>query len=89
MDWMTDALCARSDPELFFAVSRAGPALRDELAAKRICARCPVLGSCLAWVLDSGQAYGVWGGTTAEERAALHRRQVTAEHRARRRVTES
>ena len=74
MEWMTSALCAREDPELFFPVSAAGPALREELAAKRICARCPVRRSCLTWALTSGQAYGVWGGTNAEERAVLHRK---------------
>ncbi|MEW1927719.1 WhiB family transcriptional regulator [Streptomyces sp. NPDC088360] len=71
MEWMTSALCAREDPELFFPVSVSGPALREELAAKRVCLRCPVLRPCLTWALDSGQAYGVWGGTSAEERAAL------------------
>ncbi|WP_367047446.1 WhiB family transcriptional regulator [Streptomyces sp. Je 1-332] len=74
MEWMTGALCARADPDLFFAVGTAGPTLREELAAKRICVRCPVLRPCLAWALDSGQAHGVWGGTNAEERAALRRR---------------
>ncbi|MEU5999993.1 WhiB family transcriptional regulator [Streptomyces sp. NPDC047197] len=74
MEWMTSALCAREDPELFFPVSVSGPALREELAAKRVCLRCPVLRPCLTWALDSGQAYGVWGGTSAEERAALRRK---------------
>ncbi|WP_347277107.1 WhiB family transcriptional regulator [Streptomyces durmitorensis] len=71
---MTSALCAREDPELFFPVSATGPALREELAAKRICLRCPVLRPCLAWAIDSGQAYGVWGGTNAEQRAVLRQK---------------
>ncbi|MFD0548595.1 WhiB family transcriptional regulator [Streptomyces rectiviolaceus] len=80
---MKSALCARVDPELFFPVSAAGPALREELAAKRICVRCPVLRPCLTWALDSGQAYGVWGGASAEERAALRRQQPESSARPR------
>ncbi|MEU5951353.1 WhiB family transcriptional regulator [Streptomyces sp. NPDC047525] len=74
MEWMTSALCAREDPELFFPVTATGPALREELAAKRICLRCPVLRPCLTWAIDSGQAYGVWGGTNAEQRAVLRQK---------------
>lgn len=76
MEWMTGALCAQANPDLFFAAGAGGPARHEELAAKRICLRCPVLRLCLAWALDSGQAYGVWGATTAEERAALRRQKA-------------
>ncbi|MFF6875927.1 MULTISPECIES: WhiB family transcriptional regulator [unclassified Streptomyces] len=61
------------DPELFFPVGTAGPALRDVSAAKRVCARCPVADPCLSFALSSGQASGVWGGTGEEERDALLR----------------
>jgi hypothetical protein len=36
-----------------------------------LCRTCPVLGSCLAWALQSGDLHGVWGGTTARERRAM------------------
>ncbi|MEU7580930.1 WhiB family transcriptional regulator [Streptomyces sp. NPDC041068] len=74
MEWLMRAACADEDPDLFFPVGLAGPALRDTAAAKRVCARCPVSGQCLAWALRTGQASGVWGGTCAEERAALRRK---------------
>lgn len=61
------------DPDVFFPVGTAGPALRDVGAAKRICARCPVVTECLDFALSSGQTAGVWGGTCEEERAALLR----------------
>ncbi|WMX69480.1 WhiB family transcriptional regulator [Streptomyces collinus] len=61
------------DPELFFPVGTAGPALRDVSAAKRVCERCPVTDQCLSFALSSGQASGVWGGTGEEERDALIR----------------
>ena len=33
-----------------------------EAEAKAICARCPARDACLAYALDAGEAYGVWGG---------------------------
>ncbi|WP_217145899.1 WhiB family transcriptional regulator [Streptomyces sp. AC627_RSS907] len=73
MEWLRRAACVDEDPELFFPVGTAGPALRDAAAAKRVCARCPVTTQCLALALDSGQTSGVWGGTCEEERVALLR----------------
>ncbi|MET9381367.1 WhiB family transcriptional regulator [Streptomyces sp. NPDC002928] len=73
MEWLRSAACVGEDPELFFPVGSTGPALRDIAAAKRVCARCPVLTPCLAFALSSGQASGVWGGTAEEERVALLR----------------
>lgn len=61
------------DPELFFPVGSSGPALHDIDAAKRVCARCPVITECLRFALSSGQTSGVWGGTCEEERADMLR----------------
>ncbi|MFE1251299.1 WhiB family transcriptional regulator [Streptomyces sp. NPDC058735] len=85
MEWLRSAACVDEDPELFFPVGTAGPALRDVDAAKRICARCPVADDCLAFALSNGQASpGVWGGTCEEERDALLR---TTRYDVRRRST--
>ncbi|MCX4903560.1 WhiB family transcriptional regulator [Streptomyces sp. NBC_00878] len=83
MEWLWSAACAEEDPELFFPVGTTGPAQRDIAAAKRVCARCPVAGQCLAWALATEQTSGVWGGTAEEERAALLR--TVRRHRTRRR----
>lgn len=66
-----DAACRHADPELFFPVGTAGPALRQIDEAKRICRACPAREACLAWALEHGVAAGVWGGTTENERRAL------------------
>jgi WhiB family redox-sensing transcriptional regulator len=72
MDWRDRAACRAVDPELFFPVGSTGPAL-DQLAdAKTVCHRCPVIGECLAWALDTGQRAGVWGGLSEAERYQLH-----------------
>ena len=73
MEWLRSAACVGEDPELFFPVGTTGPALRDIEAAKRVCARCPVIRQCLTFALSSGQTSGVWGGTGEEERVALLR----------------
>ncbi|MBK3575679.1 WhiB family transcriptional regulator [Streptomyces sp. MBT65] len=73
MEWARRAACAHEDPELFFPLSSAGPALRQKVAAKRVCSVCPVTRQCLDWAIDGGQAHGAWGGTSERERAELRR----------------
>jgi len=76
-NWRDEAACRDADPELFFPVGTAGPALRQIGEAKRICRACPAQTQCLAWALDNGITDGVWGGATEDERRAirsLHRR---------------
>jgi WhiB family transcriptional regulator, redox-sensing transcriptional regulator len=72
-DWRDAAACLHADPDLFFPVGTAGPALRQVDEAKRICRACPVRTPCLAWALDQGILSGIWGGTTEEERRAVRR----------------
>ena len=73
MDWVARALCKDEDPELFFPIGANGPASSQIVAAKAICARCPVRSSCLEWALATAQDAGVWGGLSEEERRALRR----------------
>jgi WhiB family transcriptional regulator, redox-sensing transcriptional regulator len=76
-DWRDSGACRDADPELFFPVGSAGPALVQVDQAKQICGRCVVRTQCLEWALASGQEAGVWGGTSDDERRALrHRRQA-------------
>jgi WhiB family transcriptional regulator, redox-sensing transcriptional regulator len=70
-DWRDDAACRDADPELFFPIGSAGPALRQIDEAKRICRACPAQTRCLAWALDQEVIDGVWGGTTEDERRVI------------------
>jgi WhiB family redox-sensing transcriptional regulator len=36
--------------------------------AKAICGTCPVLKECFTYGVVSAQPYGIWGGTSAEDR---------------------
>jgi WhiB family transcriptional regulator, redox-sensing transcriptional regulator len=65
------AACSAADPELFFPISTAGPAVRQVNQAKAICARCKIRQACLDYALEAGQIQGVWGGTTEYERRLI------------------
>lgn len=72
---LTAAACKGADPDLFFdAPAERVTAYKARVAkAKAVCAGCPVRAACLAYALDSGQDYGIWGGLTEDERRALRR----------------
>ena len=82
-DWQLDGACRRVGPEVFFhPEGERGPSrLSRELAAKSVCARCPVAVQCAAHALAVREPYGVWGGMSEDERRALKRR--AARNRAR------
>jgi WhiB family redox-sensing transcriptional regulator len=73
MNWRDRAACRAVDPELFFPIGNTVSALDQLTDAKTVCRRCPVVGECLAWALDTGQRAGVWGGLGEAERYQLHR----------------
>lgn len=76
--WREDALCRQVDPEAFYPVSTTDPHAYDD--ARAICALCPVRDACLAAAMTAeggaGAAarFGMWGGMTPSERAALYSR---------------
>ncbi len=60
------ALCAtHPEPDLWFSGSKS-----QERAAL-ICRRCPLRPACLAHAVERPEVWGVWGGTTEEQRRAL------------------
>lgn len=71
--WHAGAACRRDEAGLFFAPSKEPTASRlaREEAAKRVCARCPVLLECREHALLQPEPYGVWGGLTAAERRVV------------------
>jgi WhiB family redox-sensing transcriptional regulator len=83
-DWRHQALCSdTSGSRLFFPVGVTGAAEMQIRQAKAVCNECPVKDPCLEYAVTSNQEYGVWGGTSEEERRVL-RRAWRAEQKARR-----
>ncbi len=58
-DWELQAACraVENPSDIFFSEE-----LTDIVAAKRICAECPVIAPCLEGALSRGEPCGVWGG---------------------------
>jgi WhiB family transcriptional regulator, redox-sensing transcriptional regulator len=71
--WHAEAACRRDEAGMFFAPSKEPTAARlaREEAAKRVCARCPVMLECREHALLQPEPYGVWGGLTAAERRVV------------------
>jgi WhiB family redox-sensing transcriptional regulator len=80
-DWRALGACRDEDPELFFPVTSKGPAARQLVAAKAICAGCGVSRECLRYALENRQDHGVWGGTSEEERKLMRSAGVHARRR--------
>ena len=72
-NWQVNAACQVVDPELFFPISAAGKSLEQIAEAKKVCARCLVQPECLTFAQRTGQAHGIWGGLTEEERIQVAR----------------
>jgi len=76
--WQEQGNCVGQDVEIFFlpSNSRVHDKARREAIAKRICEGCPVIQECLAHALRVPETYGVWGGTTPEERQVILNRNL-------------
>jgi len=73
-EWQLQGACRTVGSELFFhPEGERGPSRRSrELAAKNVCARCPVIAQCRAHALAVREPYGVWGGMSEDEREAMY-----------------
>jgi WhiB family transcriptional regulator, redox-sensing transcriptional regulator len=76
--WRSAAACLSADPDLFFPISSKGPGEKQVARAKVICSRCGVRQECLEFALAHDQLYGIWGGTTPEDRQRDRRRKRRA-----------
>jgi WhiB family redox-sensing transcriptional regulator len=75
--WMAEGRCADASPDTFFPSDGLGV-----MAAKLICADCPVAASCLEYALHHRVEHGVWGGCSERQRRRiLKERRLTAGRR--------
>lgn len=71
MPWFTDAACATTtDPDAWFPNPKDIDVTDMAVA---ICTGCPVREQCLAYAVEHGIEYGIWGGLTATERTRQRR----------------
>lgn len=71
-EWRAAGACATADP---------GAAAGQIAAAQEVCARCRVRKQCLEFAMRTGEADGIWGGTTPEERIRVRQRRAAARRR--------
>lgn len=69
-EWMSMGLgsCASVDPELWYPEEGGH---NSATTARQICASCPFNASCLQWALEAGEQWGIWAGTTPDQRKAM------------------
>lgn len=72
-DWVLQAACKDSDPEIFF------PSIGSELVkkldqAQQICSVCPVQPECLEYAIENNLDEGIWGGLSGNQRIIIRRR---------------
>jgi hypothetical protein len=66
----TGALCAQTDPELFFPENFSS--IYETHAVLKLCSNCPVYVKCRDFALNH-DVYGWWAGTTRAERSAIQK----------------
>jgi len=69
--WRDAGNCRDSDPNLFYPMGKGRAAREQAEVAKVLCRTCPSQEPCLAFALATGQALGVWGGTSPEDRRLM------------------
>ncbi|MGL4999440.1 MAG: WhiB family transcriptional regulator [Cetobacterium sp.] len=79
--------CEGRDTEIFFPDEDAPDYRRNAYVAKTVCTagspegkECAYMEDCLIWALGN-ENFGVWGGTTPEERKSLKRAATRLKYR--------
>jgi WhiB family redox-sensing transcriptional regulator len=71
--WMEQGNCRNFAPAVFFPADGAGV---DR--ARKVCATCPVVKTCLEYALVEHIDHGVWGGCSERERRRIAKRRRVA-----------
>jgi WhiB family redox-sensing transcriptional regulator len=74
---ISDALCAQTDPDLFFPETE----INKSIQARQLCVQCPLMESCLRESLGQMKEHdwGIWGGSTPQQRRRINRGLATVE----------
>lgn len=72
-DWQMHGVCRGVESSVFFHPDgeRGRARAQRERRAKELCRACPVIIQCRQHALAVAEPYGIWGGLSESERAAL------------------
>lgn len=73
LSWMEEALCAQTDPDIFYPEKGGSTA-----PATSVCANCQVRSECLEYAVTNDIRHGIWGGTSDNDRKRLSRERKAA-----------
>lgn len=65
--WMENGACRGAPLSVFY------PEQPDFRAARAVCRGCVVVAECLSYAVGHPELFGVWGGTSPQERDVLRR----------------
>jgi WhiB family transcriptional regulator, redox-sensing transcriptional regulator len=71
--WQLHGNCLAYPSDWFFPEEETSKRIRRERerAAKQVCLDCPVLAKCRDYAMNMPEKHGIWGATTARERALV------------------
>lgn len=71
--WQVFGACRGMDVDLFYHPPGESRRTKTQRInhAKTICHTCPVIAECAEWALNTREPYGIWGGLSEDERAAI------------------
>jgi WhiB family redox-sensing transcriptional regulator len=69
-DWVNQAKCLEVDPEIFFPEV---PSPHTSRVARKICQDCQVVRHCLDYAIETNPQYGIFAGTTVDDRIKIRR----------------
>lgn len=73
MGWLDRALCAETDPDIFFPEKGGSTA-----PATSVCRGCEVRDECLEYALSNDIRHGIWGGMSDNDRRKISRQRRRA-----------
>ena len=73
MGWLQRALCAETDPDIFFPEKGGSTA-----PATSVCRGCEVREECLEYALSHDIRHGIWGGMSDNDRRKMSRQRRRA-----------
>jgi WhiB family redox-sensing transcriptional regulator len=71
-EWRDRALCRGRNTDIWFPVELGHSSTHR--IAKATCERCEVSTECLAYAMERGERWGIWGGLSEGQRARLRYR---------------